>query len=407
MKIEKFLFHLLVFSIPIQTRLVLVQWTPAFNEWTSGFLWGTDILFVILLFFWRPKFSRSDYVLLAFISIGLISISQSILPSVSWYRFLKLLECVIFYFYIKQSLKRISTPSLLALTIVFSGLIQAIIGIVQIFLQHDIGLRILGESVLQVDAQGVAVVAAESEKFLRAYGTAPHPNVLAVWLMLSLWSFGWWYLKSKRSYLWLIAGATLLFCFYLTFSRVAILFGGLATIIVLIMYRRRQLVPLLIAGAVVSSLFLGFFWPQVNSRFAISSEDEAVAQRIFYSDIGKKTIMHAPVFGIGIGQFVPMLMKTLPHYQRTIYQPAHSLFLLVIDELGIIGFIVFLIFLFSIMHKTFQYSSLMFVLLLSFLSLGFFDHYFWTLQQGGLMLWGFIAIAIQGEFWYPSSDDIY
>ena len=51
-KIEKLVFYLFIFLIPVQTKLLIANWTPGrayFNEWTVAFLHGTDILIIIML----------------------------------------------------------------------------------------------------------------------------------------------------------------------------------------------------------------------------------------------------------------------------------------------------------------------------------------------------------------------
>jgi len=51
-KTEKLLFYLLVFLLPLQLRTILHSFRPQFNEWTSIYLYGTDILILLILFFW-------------------------------------------------------------------------------------------------------------------------------------------------------------------------------------------------------------------------------------------------------------------------------------------------------------------------------------------------------------------
>jgi hypothetical protein len=70
--------------------------------------------------------------------------------------------------------------------IILSGLIQAIIGIIQFFLQKSIGLFWLRESLISPDILGVAKVILNGEKYVRAYGLMPHPNVLGGFLLFSV-----------------------------------------------------------------------------------------------------------------------------------------------------------------------------------------------------------------------------
>ena len=94
---------------------------------------------------------------------------------------------------------------------------------------------------------------------------------------------------------------------------------------------------------------------------------------------------------MGIGQFVPALMQKLPRYPASIYQPAHSIYLLIIDEMGVPGLLALLAFLgiWLVRHRGNRYVV---IGMAALLMLGIFDHFFWTLQQGGLVFWGLLGI---------------
>ena len=70
--------------------------------------------------------------------------------------------------------------------IIFSGFIQGIIGIIQFFLQKSIGLFWLRESLISPEILGVAKIILNGEKYIRAYGLMPHPNVLGGFLLFSI-----------------------------------------------------------------------------------------------------------------------------------------------------------------------------------------------------------------------------
>jgi len=70
--------------------------------------------------------------------------------------------------------------------IISIGLFQAIIGIWQFIIQHSIGLFWLRESLISPDILGVAKIILNGEKYIRAYGLFPHPNVLGGFLLVSI-----------------------------------------------------------------------------------------------------------------------------------------------------------------------------------------------------------------------------
>lgn len=378
-KLHRYLFFLFVFSIPFQARLVLVQWTVPFNEWTSAFLWITDILFLALLAsskFQVPNFKRSDFFLLLFLAIAAISITQALIPAISWYRFAKLVEYAFVFLYMRQQ----KLSPLVLKAVVASALLQSFIAIGQYALQSDLWFGFLGESVLDPHGQGVAVVVANSDLYLRAYGTTPHPNVLATWLMLGIWALIYWRPKWH-----MFALPILLVAFFLTFSRTAIAVWLVCSIL-LAFTNRQWPKKIIIITLITGVLFAIAFWPQVYARLHISSSDEAVAQRVFYNREARDRISF---LGTGIGQFVPQLMKKLPLYPDRIYQPAHNMFLLMYSEIGIAGFVVFLLFLLFCVRRS--------PVVLAILLLALLDHYFWTLQQGGLMMWGLLGFFAHGK----------
>ena len=85
------------------------------------------------------------------------------------------------------------------------------------------------------------------------------------------------------------------------------------------------------------------------------------------------------------------------------YQPVHNLYLLIATETGILGLVLFLGFIFLLVWKTrrpnirvdadIRCPRTFYVILFFILLLGFFDHYFWTLQQGMLIVWIIFGIT--------------
>ena len=51
-KLETYIFYFLIFVIPVETRLIVARWTQPFNQWTAGFVYGTDILIFLLFVCW-------------------------------------------------------------------------------------------------------------------------------------------------------------------------------------------------------------------------------------------------------------------------------------------------------------------------------------------------------------------
>ncbi len=225
-KIESAIFYLFIFCVPLQVRIILVNWAPprvGFNEWTTAFLQATDILIVALLLLWLIrwlhhdagfKFGKADMFLGIFFVISALSVTASSFKSLSGYQLLKLAEFILFYFYIKSNLGMVFYPvrdkiplqvsaympsaerisngvkwKKLLEVLVISGAVQAVIGIVQYTTQSALGLHLLSESPITPGGEGVASFYVGSKVYLRAYGLMPHPNILASFLMVCIAAF--------------------------------------------------------------------------------------------------------------------------------------------------------------------------------------------------------------------------
>jgi O-antigen ligase len=76
-------------------------------------------------------------------------------------------------------------PSLFWIFVVVITL-QSSVAIAQFLLQHDLGLRFLGELVLDPQDIGTSVVISNGRRWLRGYGLTRHPNALSQTVILSL-----------------------------------------------------------------------------------------------------------------------------------------------------------------------------------------------------------------------------
>lgn len=449
LKIERYLFYTLIFLVPLQIRKILVVWDASFhhifNEWSAAFVYGTDFLIILLLFLWGTrssfkfkafswrKLSKADWFLLVFGVISAMSLWPADNRELGVFRLIKLGEMVALYYYISSSAGRIFQYSQSFTIIMFSGLWQAGLAIGQAIKQASLGLRWMGESVLRTNFQGVAVVPTAEGKFLRAYGSTPHPNILAAWLFLAIFSFYSWYLypaksdevgtakplfngvnlQKDRSW-WALAViyVPLLWGFFFTFSRVAIglWMAGVVACAGLILLRRKHyhLNPVFlkrIRNLILVSLgtvlvFSYFYWPQVQSRIHISGEEQAVTQRIAYNKIAGAVTENNPWLGIGVGQFVWKMFDNFPDHPAYFYQPVHNIYLLVSSETGLWGVAAFLAFIFCLIYRYLLVTKLaevwplsFLVVFLSILVMGLFDHFLWTIQQGEIIFWLVLAFA--------------
>lgn len=427
--LEKIFFYLLVFCLPFQTRKVIYQWGEnGFNEWTSAFLYLTDILIFILFLFWflrsREKrffknrikiakgvVARSSFWLVIFLAITLVSLIQALNIQLGFYFWLKLLELVIFFFYIKNNFRDLFNFTRFSQALIMSGFVQSLIVFGQYASQKSLGLKFLAESPLGAGINGVAKIIVNGLVFIRPYGSFPHPNILAAFLLLCIFCLYFLWLSKNRSFIWncslIVAGFLILSAFWLSFSRTAILVFLITIPLYFILLLKQKYEPeyekpigkiILIFLFIVfcSALFVSLAWAEVSSRFVVSASEQAVGLRGFYNETAFSIISAYPLLGIGSGNFVWEISQALDLMSSWIYQPVHNIYLLIASEIGLIGLVVFLMFLFLILSRTRARKSApylgMIIIFYGFLFIAFFDHFFWTLQQGQLMFWLVLGI---------------
>jgi len=444
--LEKILFYLLIFCLPFQTRKILYQWGDGFNEWNTAYLYLTDILllFIFLLWAWRKKDQRflkelsfqwfrnriktSDFWLVAFLIVSLISLSQAKNIQLGFYHWFKLLEMMGLFFYLKCNFRELFNFERLAQTLLASGLFQSLIAFGQYASQKSLGLKFLAESPLSAETAGVAKFVVNGVRIIRPYGTFPHPNLLAVFLFLGIFCFYYlWLINDKKlritNYgLQIIGLLVLLTAFLLTFSRIIIVIFLLASLIyfVFIFWRAKKakdkklfykivIALLLIMGYGLLITYLA--WSEISSRFSVSLTEQSVSLRAFYTQTAFSFIKTSPWLGVGIGNFVWEMRQILDLLAGWIHQPVHNIYLLIASETGLIGLVIFLLFLFQLFRRRCQKDSSfvtdyelritnygLLTIGYSFLFISLFDHFFWTLQQGQLMFWlvlGLMAVYSQ------------
>lgn len=431
--IERWVWYLFVATIAWQTRLILWHADLGFIEWRSMSLYVSDVLMLALFAFavagiaQRPRNLLLPGVFLVLAAVSLFNAEQL---TVGMYHLIRLAQCIVFFIYLRYWAFRRFDADHTAVAFVVGAVVQATLGIAQYTLQHDVGIRWIGETLLSPSMRGVAVFFdAAHVKVLRAYGTLPHPNVLAAYLTAALGAVGWLWVRhgspGRRFGLaclpvgtvWPAATAVLLVGLYLTFSRTIIAMCAAAALVVfgIVLVRRisghwhnhvvvrRRMLAIACTVFVVSVVFVVSMLPQVSARLALSSSDESVQLRLEYardSLASGSGLLNVNWFGVGIGNFTTWLARTQPNLPAYYVQPAHNLFLLIYSEIGIFGLIALLVWLAYIVRvgwRTHAQQPLVRValvaLLASFCGIALFDHFFWTLQQGRILWWFALALV--------------
>ena len=126
----------------------------------------------------------ADIFLIIFVLVAGISIRNALDVQTAVFQWVKLVEGVALYFYVKDyALKRFKLAHAFE-AIVAGAVFQSVIAIAQFITQGSLGLKYLGESPLAPALSGIAAFFVDGVKIMRAYGTTPHSNVLALYLFV-------------------------------------------------------------------------------------------------------------------------------------------------------------------------------------------------------------------------------
>lgn len=426
-KLEKTVFYAFIFLLPFQIGRFVFSFAPLeLFFYHQAFVYLSDILIFGLLGFWgrrilKDKQERNllfdaikkDIFLILFFVISGISIFVATNKGLAIFHFVKLFEFALFYFYIRLNFKYIDIKKF-SWVFIGTALAQVFIVDLQFHFQQSIGgiLRYLGESSLSPAISGVAKIDENGIKLIRGYGTFPHPNILASFLIFAAFIILAAAndalsnaslmrhkindaLRSKMTHLFIIFAVLL--GLFLTFSKIALAsFIAVCATLFGFLYFKNTISPksriykvFFATFIIFTSLFIVFN----QEIFARLSEEQSILQRIFYSDISLGAIASSPILGIGIGNFVDYFHSSYPALPEWQYQPVHNLFLLIVSETGVIGGFLFIMFIAISSYRFFKnknnqiFNWITFFIFINFLILANFDHYFWTLQQGQVLFW--------------------
>lgn len=417
---ERFLLFLILFLFPFNRFLILRSEQAYLLGRISDYLLITIQLFEIPLFTlvaWRILqffiqfrkvnkeliFSREKLrYIFAFVTISLYIVvnvvsKNSLFISISG---LNLLVDFLLIFLLFQKF----TIDEFKKTFYISALIQACVSILQVIVNSSIGLYFLGESKFNSGLYYISKTVLSGTLRVRAYGTFPHPNLLAGFLFIAIIIVVYDLLKEISAKQRFIAnfqhvGKIMILSFallalYLTQSRTTI--GALVISIILsVVYvlfkktRNKKVWFLSLSGVLfLSGLLIIIFRERILSLFTY--DRTSIQDRLELAKVSFESIKNSPIWGNVYGGYLRGLSKfgAIRTKQSFIVEPVHNVFLLLAADFGVLGVFSILTLLgtriwrfskknFSIPYSFVQISILCFL----FLSLNL-DHYLVTLKQG-------------------------
>jgi hypothetical protein len=402
--IQKFangLFLLAVFLLPWQTQVILSQGTVSGEPSPYAVLsLSVAEVMIAIVFLLRWKKGSDAHrpltqALSLFLAVAFFSLTLSRFSSVGWFHMIHVVSAAMLFLLMLDKYTQLK-PTLVAFLI---GLfVPSVIAWLQVTTGQSPDSTLLGMAAKDAQTLGVAVVETAQGRMLRGYGTFPHPNIFGGYLAVGVVVLAWLtrFVRGKRALIFMLAGAVALGpTLIITFSRSAWLGLTVGLIVLMIlMWRQKKMpprfvIPVLSLGVVCVLVTVALFHQEVFARFnpslrleAISIEERASQYQMFGS-----VFFSSPIFGVGPNAYTFTLAHQDPGNPVWSYQPIHNVLFLILAELGVVGFVLFAVWIHRISRMCFrsvQTPNSLFALSLglSLLMIAFFDHYLWSLWPG-------------------------
>lgn len=444
-KIIEYLFYAFIFILPWQTRWIWHSGNlgEGISQYLTLSLYCSQILLWVvlvlgLIYCWKNH-TKEDRLLNvklfnfyilggAFFLLTLLSLVFAHDKLVGWNYFFMLLQgglLILLIINFKFSLRKIG------LAFVAAGVIQSLLAIYQFLIQAVFASKWLGMAEQVLSTGGTAVVESTGLRWLRAYGAFSHPNILGGYLAVSLiMLIVLIFLENDKRigyFLW-ASLPVISFALFFTFSKSAWLALGIGLFFILLFVWTSQdrwikfiysqiLLIMFLSVAIFAFLYQEPLLARVESVGRL--ENKSGQERVLYFNQAKNLIIQNWYKGVGLGNYTSALYANLSDKQPSwYYQPVHNVYLLIATEVGLAGFVFFMLFIIQLFREIYyfkytEYSGLIAVLhmvkekvirefycerlywflgsatiFLMLLVIMVFDHYLWT-QYFGIMLGSF------------------
>lgn len=262
------------------------------------------------------------------------------------------------------------------------------IGLWQSFQQFVPASTVFGLAEQDPTRLGVSVIQIGAERFLRAYGSFPHPNIFGGWIMFVLLML-WWRSWTHRALLWFLPFFSL--GLYLTFSRSAWVALGIGAFLLLMYASKCSVIRLWLRGAALIgltfALAIGIRPDLLFTRLQTTTRLEAksINERVASLKQGIAVIGLRP-FGTGMGAYrIGLANLCAKEVCDVPAEPPHMVPLLFLAELGIFRTLITCLAAIALFlrnrSKGFRCLAVVFPLLI----VAAFDHYLWSLWAGQVL----------------------
>lgn len=402
------LFYLVILLIPLNLgKHFVFNWSyvgGVLVDYLIPAIFVTDILILILLISWfsdirlsgfKRVFIESGYIG-GFIVLLLVSLLLSTISSISQLNSIHYLlhQCLYagFFFYVLDNIGKIHSFLHVTRSLSIAVLFLGILAVFQWVGQGSVfdNYLFLGEQPYSASTKGIAIENVFGKAMIPVYGTFRHPNVFAGFLSLVLI---WIIFKLKHTLITILLTILSFFALFVTFSQIAwlaTLFGLFFCLANEFFGKRTRLIALVsVLFFVLAGLGLPFLDGSVFNNYP------SIYRRKNLGVSSIKLINEYPLFGTGPNTNTILIEENLPITKDLRFvQPVHNIFILLRAESGIFSLCLFLILFIIAIFYSYKNSSIIYYSLLQLLILGSFDHYLLTSNQGLILLWLTLALAL-------------
>ncbi len=340
-----------------------------------------SVIVGLALYIYKPKI---NFKILSF--VGLILILQIINASDS----LLALQQIVWLF-LGGGLWWLFSKDILAKSeqinyLIIGAIGPTLLGLWQFFSQTSLTAALLGLSYIPANLPGSPIIVNESGRWLRAFGSFPHPNIFGGYLvaiLVLIFSCANEYIISNKNN-WTLRLVIVLFTAALifTFSRSALC----VWILFMIFYhykifkteRGSEMAICIFISLLTAILALTLTWSIWNGRLGqgnlSQNETTSISDRVSGNYSAVKIIKDNWFIGVGPGNYTQTLHKAMPELKPWELAPVHNVPLLILAEWGLAGLIILGLLLYYLRAKTLYLFP---ILLL--------DHYFYSQWPGILV----------------------
>ncbi|MBP9694859.1 MAG: O-antigen ligase family protein [Candidatus Magasanikbacteria bacterium] len=394
-----------IFCIDLWKKIKERKTNGSFN-----FSWTTDRRFIL-----------SGTIFIAYTFCSIIWSSNRLL---AWQHAIWFMESFLLFFMLIAQSKPYSLR-LITYSFIAGSVIQSILGIWQFLSQSTFASNLLGLSLHRATDAGASIISTILDgRWLRAYGSFAHPNILGGYLVIAIIITDIIFHRNAQTKSYRLSTIGYQFisllqltALFFTFSRSAWIAAAIWMVGSSIKYHvactTKYLLSFIIYRLSLIIILTTIFSPLVFTRFSSSTTNEArsLNERTVGYNESLQIIKQYPFLGVGSGNYTAELNKQNPNLPGYIYQPVHNVPLLFLAELGIVGLILLSLtiwFLISYIRSsllsqktTLTAQSVPYIGLISLLPLITFDHYLFS-SYSGLLLTG-IFLSFLTKISSPSS----